>query len=82
MTALIKLLQAFRRSRDGAVALEFAFVFPLLLIISIGALDIALLMFEFHNSTEATRRGVREAVIQFPVVNVAEITTSGVTIVP
>lgn len=64
MRALNRAVRAFRRCREGAVAIEFAFVMPVMLIISIGALDASLLMYQMHNGSEATRRGAREALVQ------------------
>ena len=64
MRAVISGIETFLRDCRGAVAIEFAFVFPVLLVISLGALDASLLMYEMHNGTEAVRRGAREAVVQ------------------
>ena len=47
--------------------------------ISVAGLEFALIMFDYHLATEATRRAARVAVIEPPMVNVDEITTSGVT---
>lgn len=63
MRALSRAIRAFRRCREGAAAIEFAFVMPVMLVISMGALDASLLMYEMHNGSEATRRGAREAVV-------------------
>lgn len=76
-----RIARSFRRllrCREGATAVEFAIVMPLLLVVSLGALEMSLLMFEMHNANDATRRGVREAVIQYPIVVSSDITTSGI----
>lgn len=72
-------LRALLRCRDGVAAIEFAFVMPVLLILSIGALEMALLIFDFHNATEATRRGARLAVINYMMVEASDIASSDTT---
>ncbi len=75
----IKRLYAFPRCREGNVAVEFAFVLPALLILSLAGLEFALIMFDYHNASEATRRGARGAIIEPPMISLANITTSGIT---
>ena len=76
---LIKLLRALRRCRDGAVAIEFAIVLPALLILSLAGLEFALIMFDYHNAGEATRRGARVAIIEQPMIDLSNMTTAGIT---
>ncbi len=64
MGALLRRIRRLRRNEEGAVAIEYAFVLPVLLVVSMAALDGSLLMHEMHNGTEATRRGAREALLQ------------------
>ena len=51
------------RCRRGAAALELAFLFPILFVASLGALELAMIIYDFHTASEATRRGVRTAII-------------------
>lgn len=76
MRRLTDKLRALLRRRDGVAAIEFAFVMPVLLILSIGALEMALLIFDFHNAAEATRRGVRLAVINDLIVTSSDMPTT------
>lgn len=55
------------RDRRGVEAVEFALVAPVLLVMTIGTLELGLAMFEFHRAGEATRRGARLAVIEEPI---------------
>ena len=64
---LIALWRRLGRSRQGGVALEFALIAPLLLTVTLGALELAFIVYDFHAATEATRRGVRQAIIATPV---------------
>ena len=61
------------RRRDGGVALEFAFIAPLLLTVTMGALEITLIVYDFHAATEATRRGVRQAITGTPVASLGNL---------
>ena len=60
------MLNRFWRHVRGAVAIEFAFVFPLLLAFTIGVLEFGIILFDYHRAGEATRRGVRDLVINPP----------------
>ena len=65
--------------------MEFAFVFPILVVASVGALELAMIIFDFHTASEATRRGVRTAIIEQPLATLGSIgsgiscVTSGVS---
>lgn len=72
MRRLLRLLAC----RRGATALEFAFIAPVLLTVSLGALEIALIVYDYHAATEATRRGIRQALTGTPV---ATLTGLGAT---
>lgn len=49
------------RNRSGATAVEFAFIAPLLITMTLGAIEVALIIFDYHAANEATRRGARQA---------------------
>lgn len=54
-------LAAWHGCRRGVAALEFAMILPVLLVMTLGALEGGLLLFDYHRLSEATRRGLREA---------------------
>ncbi len=71
-----RLLRRFTRRDDGAVAIEFAFIVPALVLFTIGILEFGLILFDFHRAGEATRRASRLALIQTPL---AVLDTLGTT---
>ena len=60
------MLNRFWRHVRGAVAIEFAFILPLLLAFTVGVLEFGIILFDYQRAGEATRRGVRELVINPP----------------
>lgn len=61
------LLARVLRDRRGVEAIEFALIAPVLLIISLGVIEMSLLLYDYHLAGEATRRGARTAVIAAPI---------------
>ena len=61
---LIRLRQLLRRGRgqEGAAALEFAIVFPVLMLLLAGFFDFGWLFYWQHSVTNASRTGARYAV--------------------
>lgn len=59
----IRLRQLLRRGRgqEGAAAVEFAIVLPVLLLLTLGALDLGHMYFMDHLITNASREGARYA---------------------
>ncbi|HZK13246.1 MAG TPA: TadE family protein, partial [Desulfobaccales bacterium] len=59
----IRLRQLLRRSRgqEGAAAVEFAIILPILLVLTLGALDLGHMYFVDHLITNASREGARYA---------------------
>ena len=56
----------FRQSRSrsqGQTLVEFALVFPLLMLLFMGILDMGLLVFQYNAISDAARNGVREAIV-------------------
>ena len=49
----------FRLARDGATAIEFAFILPALVVFTVGLIEMALILFDYHRAGEATRQAVR-----------------------
>ena len=65
----------FWRARGGATAVEFAFALPILLILSLGAIECGLIVFEFHRAGEAMRNLARSFEIDPPLSSFAELPT-------
>ena len=59
----------FARDEEGAFLIEFAITFPVLILLSFGLLEFSLVVFDYQRAAEATRRGVRLAIIQEPIPN-------------
>ncbi len=67
--------QARRLSSDrrGSALVEFALVSSVLVVLSLAALDLAALMFDYHRAGEATRRAARTAAIEAPIVDLSAL---------
>lgn len=63
----------FLRDEDGAFIIEFGITFPVLILLSFGLLEFSLVVFDYQRAAEATRRGVRLAIIQEPVPNTTNL---------
>ncbi len=61
------------REEDGAFIIEFAIVFPALIILSVGLLEFSLLAYDFQRASESTRRAVRFAIIGNDIANTANL---------
>ncbi len=51
------------RNRRGAVAVEFALLFPVVILLTFGIIELSLVAYDYHLLGEATRRGAREVII-------------------
>lgn len=71
-----------RQSESGASLVEFTLVFPLLILVCLGAIDAALLMMDYGSGTAATYRGARTAVVIDPVSSAAQFALTGYTTMP
>ena len=63
----------FVRDEDGAFIIEFGLTFPVLILLSFGLLEFSLVVFDYQRAAEATRRGVRLAIIQEPIPNTTNL---------
>jgi len=72
-------LAAWRRCRRGSAATEFALILPALLLLTLGALEGGLIMFDFHKVSEATRRGLRAALIEDAIIDLGDLDTTPIT---
>ena len=50
-------------ARDGATAVEFAYILPVLVVISLGLIEVSLIMFDYHRAGEAMRMAARAFVV-------------------
>jgi Flp pilus assembly protein TadG len=67
------------RNRRGTAALEFALILPALLLLTIGTLEVGLIMFDYHKLSEATRRGLRTALIEDVIIDLADLDATPIT---
>lgn len=65
------------RDEGGSAAVAFALLLPLLLGISLGIVEVAGLVLDYHRAGEATRRAARAAVIGQPVASLAALAAGG-----
>ncbi|MBM3491233.1 MAG: hypothetical protein FJX68_12455 [Alphaproteobacteria bacterium] len=68
-----------RLGRAGNVVTETAFVLPMLLVFSLAVLEIAFILAEFHQATEAARRGARAALVGDPIIDLTGLGTGEAT---
>ena len=74
-----RFLRRCARGVRGSVAIEFAFILPLLLIFTIGVIEFGLIMFDFHRASEATRRALRLALINPPLTTLSTLSAASIT---
>jgi len=73
MTRFLTFARRFARDEEGAFIIEFGITFPVLILLSFGLLEFSLVVFDYQRAAEATRRGVRLAIIQEPIPNTANL---------
>jgi len=66
-------LKKLLRNSDGATAVEFAFILPVLLLISFGILEFIAVFFQNHKINEATRIIARNLSVSAPLVSEATL---------
>ncbi len=79
MSRLTSAIRRWARGLDGATAVEFAMIAPLLMVLSVAMLEFGLIMFDYHRYSEATRRGVRLAMINTPITSLTNLSTTAVS---
>ena len=70
---LKRIAGGWRKCRKGTTAVEFGLILPALLLLTLGALEGGLIMFDYHKISEATRRGLRTALTEDPIIDLAEL---------
>lgn len=78
MRGLLRAVFLAARNRRGTAAVEFAFVAPVLFVLTLGIVEIGMILLEYHRMGEATRRGTREAVIGTPIAVLSNLTIASV----
>ncbi len=76
---LAKIIGFWRCCRRGTAATEFALIMPTLLLLTLGALEVGLIMFDYHKVSEATRRGLRTALIEDAIIDLADLENTPIT---
>jgi Flp pilus assembly protein TadG len=61
----------------GGALVEFALILPTLLIVSFGAIEFTITMFDYHRLGEAARRGARQAIMSPPVAKLETLQATG-----
>ncbi|MBE9556983.1 MAG: pilus assembly protein [Proteobacteria bacterium] len=69
----VPFLRRFLADEDGAFIIEFAFAFPVLILLSFGLLEFSLVVFDYQRAAEATRQGTRFAILNNPIANTATV---------
>lgn len=65
------------RDDRGEAAIGFAFVMPVLVLVSLAILEFSLIVFDYHRAGEATRRAARTAAMSSPIMTVSGLTSGG-----
>ncbi|MSP83616.1 MAG: pilus assembly protein [Alphaproteobacteria bacterium] len=71
--SLARRIRRLARDRRGVEAVEFALIAPILVIVTVGVLELGLMVFDYHRAGEATRRGVRTAIINPPIASMSDL---------
>ena len=76
-TRIGRALRRLLRDSAGAALVEFGLILPVLLLVSFGAIEFTITMFDYHRLGEAARRGARQAIISPPVARLETLEASG-----
>jgi hypothetical protein len=63
----------------GVEAIEFALIAPVLVVITVGVLELGLMVFDYHRAGEATRRGARTAILNEPIASMSTLKKGTIT---
>ncbi len=74
---LCRLIRAFSGDRRGVAAVNFALMLPALIGLSVGVIELSMLIFDYHRAAEATRLGARVAVLSDPVAVTDDLASFG-----
>ena len=76
-TSIAGALRRLLRNGDGSALVEFGLILPVLLLVSFGAIEFTITMFDYHRLGEAARRGARQAIISPPVARLETLQAVG-----
>ena len=62
---------------DGGALVEFGLILPVLLLVTFGAIEFTITMFDYHRLGEAARRGARQAIMSAPVAKLETLQAAG-----
>lgn len=72
-TSVASRWRRFGAARGGATAVEFALVFPIVVVLTLGTFELGLAVFEFHRAGEAMRGLARAFEIDPPITSYADL---------
>lgn len=81
-TSALRRLAALARvaaDRGGAAAVEFAFIAPVLFLLTLGMIELGMILFEYHRMGEAARSGARVALIEDPIPKLIDLSIKDIT---
>jgi Flp pilus assembly protein TadG len=70
-------LRRLLRDSGGGALVEFGLILPTLLLVSFGAIEFTITMFDYHRLGEAARRGARQAIMSPPVAKLDTLQAMG-----
>ncbi len=76
MTALLRRASC---DRGGAAAVEFALIAPVLFLLTLGMIEVGMILLEWHRVGEAARGGARVALIGDPIAELAALSTTDIS---
>lgn len=71
------MLRRLLRDSGGNALVEFGLILPTLLLVTFGAIEFTITMFDYHRLGEAARRGAREAIMTAPVAKLETLEATG-----
>ena len=67
------------RDRSGAAAVEFALIAPVLFLLTLGIIEVGMILLEWHRIGEAARDGARVALIEDPIPELSNLGTTPIS---
>ena len=67
------------RDRSGAAAVEFALIAPVLFLLTLGIIEVGMILLEWHRIGESARDGGRVALIEDPIPVLSNLGTTDIT---
>lgn len=67
------------QDRRGVAAVEFALISPILFLLTLGMIEVGMILLEWHRVGEAARGGARLVLIGDPIAELASLSTTDIT---